>query len=113
MLTLFKTQQYDSYDNKRTVHIYRVNLDLRVQLLTTPLLVNLDVDGIHTEKPVEVDMLRLTESPQATHSLRLASIVDFLGGSQERGKEDGVVSGRQIGAASTFVHDVQQKNAFR
>lgn len=53
----------------------------------------------------------LSVPPQPTDCLRFASIINLLTRREEWGEEYGVVGRSEVGAAGTFVHDIQEKYA--
>ena len=73
--------------------------------------VDLSVDGISTQEPVDVHMLRLSMALDTANRLSLVRDIDFLRRREKRRKEDGVVGIGEVGATRTLVHDVQQEHA--
>ena len=57
-----------------------------------------------------MDMFRLAIPPHTADGLRLARIVDLLGGREERREEDRVVGTREVGATRALIHDVEKQD---
>ena len=58
-------------------------------------MIYIDVDRVQAEETPDRDVLELAVPLDATHRLRLISVVGLLGVREERGYKDGVVGGRE------------------